>query len=425
MDNPPTFPPGSGFPPSWGTPSGGTEGTRSVAKPPALRVPTQPSKGHIGRESHPSRVGSKAQRRNGQGLPSESRYIQREVGGGYMDRKCFRCGRHGHLASDCYARTHAQGRPLPCLEMEQDTCDRCGRNGHTVDVCFARTTYEGRPLPSLTLEETACIRYTCLQQAGYRFPEQAARNSEGPAWEPPGQLTCLRCSRTGHTNAECFARYTADGFPIPTFDTDIEEVWSTEEDSDLEILESPEEIESQDFTLSSLEHSPTALQSPGVITDGVASPTSINRNKTDGTGEGRFPNGRRRPEVYVLQLEGNKWYVGKSSAVESRIREHREGFGSAWTNEHLVIERVRPLTPPSEDLDEWERRETLARMYAHGISNVRGWKYTAVRLQRIEQEHARSDVCEKFDLCRKCGHVGHFAQQCTRRTFARWCVPNS
>jgi hypothetical protein len=43
------------------------------------------------------------------------------------------------------------------------------------------------------------------------------------------------------------------------------------------------------------------------------------------------------PEVYVLELEDNKFYVGKSSLKEERIKRHTNGYGSAWTKKYKPI----------------------------------------------------------------------------------------
>ena len=43
------------------------------------------------------------------------------------------------------------------------------------------------------------------------------------------------------------------------------------------------------------------------------------------------------PEVYVLELEDQKYYVGKSSLKDERIQRHRNGYGSAWTKKYKPI----------------------------------------------------------------------------------------
>jgi hypothetical protein len=114
--------------------------------------------------------------------------------------------------------------------------------------------------------------------------------------------------------------------------------------------------------------------------------------------------------VYVLELEQGRYYVGKSHCVEERLRQHAEGAGAACAKGYL--RRVPPLTPRADDFEAWERAETLARMRRHGIGRVRGWMYTAPELGDAMREHAYQQVCERFDLCRRCGREGHFVSDC-------------
>lgn len=114
--------------------------------------------------------------------------------------------------------------------------------------------------------------------------------------------------------------------------------------------------------------------------------------------------------VYVLARPDGSFYVGKSCNIKERMRQHAEGSGASCAKG--PCRRVAPITQPTEDLEAWERAEVLARMRKHGLGKVRGWMYTSPDLSEAQREHAFSQVCEKFDLCRRCGRAGHFAASC-------------
>ena len=126
--------------------------------------------------------------------------------------------------------------------------------------------------------------------------------------------------------------------------------------------------------------------------------------------------------VYVLQ-QGDKFYVGKSADVAKRIKEHKKGGTCCRFNARC--KRIRPLTQPvtageDDDWESWERNETLTRMYEFGIDNVRGWMFSTFCLSGPDQESAFRQICEKFDLCRRCGGAAHFANECTANKRAVW-----
>lgn len=114
--------------------------------------------------------------------------------------------------------------------------------------------------------------------------------------------------------------------------------------------------------------------------------------------------------VYVLELDDGRYYVGKSHRIAERLRQHTEGEGAACAKGYR--RRVTPLTARADDFEAWERAETLARMRRHGIGRVRGWMYTAPDMGEAQRDHAYQQVCERFDLCRRCGREGHFAANC-------------
>jgi hypothetical protein len=87
---------------------------------------------------------------------------------------------------------------------------------------------------------------------------------------------------------------------------------------------------------------------------------------------------------------------------------------AAWVKEQGGVRKcLAPRVPPTDDLNDWERKETLVRMMIHGPEKVRGWEFT--QPGPLTLEHCATIKTLMFgdgDLCRKCGGSGHFAAQC-------------
>jgi GIY-YIG catalytic domain/Zinc knuckle len=113
----------------------------------------------------------------------------------------------------------------------------------------------------------------------------------------------------------------------------------------------------------------------------------------------------KRSGVYVIRQSDGKIYVGKSNDIDARIAQHAECRGA-------VTELPTICKPISNDFESWERNETLAQMNQHGIENVRGWMYTSNVLTTSDIKSIQEQMREKYDLCRICGDVGHFASDC-------------
>ena len=123
--------------------------------------------------------------------------------------------------------------------------------------------------------------------------------------------------------------------------------------------------------------------------------------------------------VYSLEDTSGHMYVGKSADVERRVEAHRSGNGTQFVGRDFRV-AANYTDGPRDDLESWERNETLTRIYKHGVERVRGWMFVSVELTEQQRRDAFAQVCEKFDLCRRCGRNSHFADQCFARSKATW-----
>lgn len=129
--------------------------------------------------------------------------------------------------------------------------------------------------------------------------------------------------------------------------------------------------------------------------------------------------------VYVLRLnEPGRYYVGASSNIERRVREHETEQKVTWVAASGGVAQVLPpVTPREEPLMVWEMKETLARMIMHGFNNVRGWEYTTPwPLSDSDVDGIAKIMCGGLSvpLCRGCGYPGHVVSGCTTSSPADW-----
>nr|QQV29257.1 hypothetical protein K-LCC10_0002 [Kaumoebavirus] len=97
--------------------------------------------------------------------------------------------------------------------------------------------------------------------------------------------------------------------------------------------------------------------------------------------------------VYVLRLEGDNYYIGITTDIESRIAVHREGKGGLWTKLHPPIEKIDEYDNGSTEL---ENEITLKYIEMHGWEKVRGASFTnpvqknpQAGIERMKREHQK------------------------------------
>ena len=114
--------------------------------------------------------------------------------------------------------------------------------------------------------------------------------------------------------------------------------------------------------------------------------------------------------IYVLKLEKNKYYVGKTVNPQFRLENHFESFGSSWTKKYKPIQ-VHELRPDQSDHD--EQRITQEYMAKYGIDNVRGGPWCKIKLDTTEKEFIQKLISGEQDKCYQCGSNDHFAKNCS------------
>ena len=113
--------------------------------------------------------------------------------------------------------------------------------------------------------------------------------------------------------------------------------------------------------------------------------------------------------IYVLQLEKNKYYIGKTTNPKFRIFDHFNSEGSAWTKKYEPIS-ILEIISTNDHFD--EDKITLKYMSYKGIDNVRGGSFSQVNLSEESINTIKHMIKGSTDQCFICGSNQHFANEC-------------
>ena len=113
--------------------------------------------------------------------------------------------------------------------------------------------------------------------------------------------------------------------------------------------------------------------------------------------------------IYILQLENNKYYVGKTNKPNFRIAEHFDSNGSLWTKKYKPI-KILELIPDCDTYD--EDKYTIKYMENYGINNVRGGSFCNIKLSDSNVITLKQIITSVTDKCYVCGSMGHYAKEC-------------
>ena len=116
--------------------------------------------------------------------------------------------------------------------------------------------------------------------------------------------------------------------------------------------------------------------------------------------------------IYILKLQSNKYYIGKTNNPNFRLEEHGSGKGSAWTKKYKPI-KLMELIKNCDSYD--EDKHTLRYMELMGIDNVRGGSFSNIQLSNCEMSIINKMINTAEDRCFICGSNTHFESDCPHK----------
>lgn len=112
--------------------------------------------------------------------------------------------------------------------------------------------------------------------------------------------------------------------------------------------------------------------------------------------------------IYVLGLENNKYYIGRTQNLQQRLNDHKNGLGSYWTKKYPFIKLIDYRIGTKYE----ETAKTLEYMDRYGIENVRGGIYSNIDLTFEQCLTIQKEIYGANNKCLACGIDGHYIMDC-------------
>jgi len=120
--------------------------------------------------------------------------------------------------------------------------------------------------------------------------------------------------------------------------------------------------------------------------------------------------------IYILEQQGNKYYIGKTENPKFRLDTHFKNGGCAWTKKYKP-KQIIGLFPNCDAFD--EDKYTIKYMKKYGIENVRGGSFCQVSLDRETTKCVERMIGSTDDKCHFCGKQGHFIRNCPKNKYKK------
>lgn len=115
--------------------------------------------------------------------------------------------------------------------------------------------------------------------------------------------------------------------------------------------------------------------------------------------------------IYVLSLEQDKYYVGRTTSSDTRIEQHRNNNGSYWTKLYKYVSTI--IIYENCDIFD-EDKYVIMYMDKYGIDNVRGGTFSSIYLSNTDYNFINKMIYGAYDKCFKCGGQ-HFCNDCYKK----------